>query len=202
MKKTNKTNMMKKIAIAILAVLLMSTFFAGCGIDVTLTEEENEMVKDVITETLHEQMEKTEEFFEETWETPVATEMPVATETPKTEEKEFVRYFYNDTIDGRWTPDAISVAAKEVYFENGYLVARCYIVNGYSTMATNVSIPCLKITGENDVVIAEANFEAQDLTMAPLSYVEHIFTFAPDTILNENVDMSTLGVYSQFRATH
>lgn len=185
---TNKTNTMKKIAFAVLAVLMMGTLFTGCGVEVTLSEHETKLVEDALS---------TVTVIPEVIAPPEATATPETTATP-----EIIRYFYNDTLDGRWTPDAISVVAKEVYFENGYLVAHCYIVNGYATMATNVSIPALRITGEDNLLIAEADFNAQNLTMEPLTYVEHTFTFAPDTIVNDQVEMTTLGVSCQFRATH
>ena len=112
------------------------------------------------------------------------------------------QYFYNATLEGRWSASAISVVPKEVYFENGKLVAHCYVVNGYSTHATKVNISEISVTGKNDKVIAHAYFGNQNLSIAALSYVEHTFTFGPDTIISANVDMSRLGVNANFSANH
>ena len=111
-------------------------------------------------------------------------------------------YFYNDSLEGRWSASAITVVPKEVYFENGKLVAHCYIVNGYSTHATMVNISEISVTGKNDKAIAHAYFGAQNLSIAALSYVEHTFTFGTDTIISTYVDMSTLGFDANFSANH
>lgn len=111
-------------------------------------------------------------------------------------------YFYNDSLEGRWSASAITVVPKEVYFENGKLVAHCYIVNGYSTHATMVNISEISVTGRNDKVIAHAYFGAQNLSIAALSYVEHTFTFGADTIISTYVDMSRLGFDANFSANH
>lgn len=122
------------------------------------------------------------------------------TKTEKEEEKKL--YFYNDTIDGRWTVDSISVVAREAYFENGNLVLHAYIVNGYSTNATNVNIKQIIVLDKNGEQIAHAYFGSQNLSIAPLSYVTHTFTFGADTIISTDVDMSALAVNSQFQANH
>jgi len=111
-------------------------------------------------------------------------------------------YFLNTSVDGRWTPNSISVAAKEVYFENGKLVVHCFIVNGYSTRATNVNILQMYVKDKNGTNIAHAYFNSQNLTLDPLSYVEHTFTFSGDTILSTAVDLSYITINAQFRANH
>lgn len=111
-------------------------------------------------------------------------------------------YFYNDTVDGRWTADSISVVAKEVYFKNGQLVAHCFIVNGYSTNATSVNIKQIIVLDKNGTQIAHAYFNSQNLSIAALSYIEHTFTFGADTITSTNVDMSVVTINSQFQANH
>lgn len=129
----------------------------------------------------------------------------VSSKEETTTEKEETKnnlYFYNDTVDGRWNADSISVVAKEVYFENGQLVAHCFIVNGYSTNATNVNIKQIIVLDKNGTQIAHAYFNSQNLSIAALSYVEHTFTFGADTITSTNVDMSVVTVNSQFHANH
>lgn len=111
-------------------------------------------------------------------------------------------YFYNNSLEGRWSASAITVVPKEVYFENGKLVAHCYIVNGYSTHATMVNISEISVTGKNDKAIAHAYFGPQNLSIAALSYVEHTFTFGADTIISTYVDMSRLGFDANFSANH
>ena len=112
------------------------------------------------------------------------------------------QYFHNTTLDGRWIASTISVVPKEVYFENGKLVAHCYVVNGYSTKATMVNISEISVRGTGDKAIAHAYFGNQNFTIPALSYIEHTFTFGADTIISSSVDMSTLGFNVSFSANH
>lgn len=123
-------------------------------------------------------------------------------EEPPVEETKKADYFFNNTVDGRWTPNAISVAAKEVCFKDGKLVVHCFIVNGFSTTATNVSITEMNVVDKDGKVIASACFNAQNLTMDPLSYVEHTFTFGGDCIVNTDVDMAVITTNARFSARH
>ena len=129
-------------------------------------------------------------------------EAPAMKEEPPVEETKKADYFFNNTVDGRWTPNAISVAAKEVYFKDGKLVVHCFIVNGFSTTATNVSITEMNVVDKDGKVIASACFNAQNLTMDPLSYVEHTFTFGGDCIVNTDVDMAVITTNARFSARH
>lgn len=111
-------------------------------------------------------------------------------------------YFRNNTLDGRWTVNAISVAPVEVYFENGNLILNCYIVNGFNTTATNVSILEMYVKDANGKVIAHDTFPEQNGTINALSYVEHTFRFAASAVENTVVDMSNLTVNARFYARH
>ena len=111
-------------------------------------------------------------------------------------------YYFDDTIDGRWTANAISVAAKEVYFQDGKLVVHCFIVNGFSTVATDVSITEMNVIDKDGKMIASAIFNAQGFTMNPLSYIEHTFSFGSDCILNTDVDMSVITTNAKYSARH
>ncbi len=132
----------------------------------------------------------------------VKEEASAMKEEPPVEETKKADYFFNNTVDGRWTPNAISVAAKEVYFKDGKLVVHCFIVNGFSTPATNVSITEMNVVDKDGKVIASACFNAQNLTMDPLSYVEHTFTFGGDCIVNTDVDMAVITTNARFSARH
>lgn len=110
--------------------------------------------------------------------------------------------FYNDTVDGRWSAEAISVVPKEVFWENGALVARCYVVNGFSKAAYNVHVEKVEIFNGKGEAVAGGTFGAQNLSIAPLAYVEHTFTFTDDAVLTLHADLSTLTVNASTRANH
>ena len=111
-------------------------------------------------------------------------------------------YFINESIEGRWNANAITAIPAEVYFKEGKLYVRCFVFNGYSTPASNVSITQMTLRDKNDTVFAEAGFGDQNLIINALSYVEHTFIFSGDTILSSNVDISSLGCSCQFKASH
>ena len=115
---------------------------------------------------------------------------------------QIANHFYNASVDGRWTSDAISVAPKEVYFENGKLIAKCFVVNGYSTNATRVCILEMTILDRNGKEVAHAYFNPQNLSIAKLSYIEHTFKIDSDAITSTDVDLTALDVRVRFRATH
>lgn len=112
------------------------------------------------------------------------------------------QHFRNDTVDGRFSYDTISVFPKEAYYQNGTLVLTCFVVNGYSTTATGVHVKSISVKGDNDHLIAEAFFDAQQLTIAPLSYVTHTFYFSGDTLADADADLSHLIVDYRFSAYH
>jgi len=122
-----------------------------------------------------------------------------------TEKKELAmltNYFYNDALAGRYTLNSISVVPVEVYFENGDLVLNCYIVNGFSTTATNVSILEMYVKDANGKTIAHDTFPEQNGTINAMSYVVHSFRFAASSVENTVVDMSTLTVNARFYCRH
>lgn len=110
--------------------------------------------------------------------------------------------FYNDTLEGRWMTNSITVVPVEVYFENGGLVLNCYIVNGFSTTATNTSILEITVKDANGKIIAHDTFPEQNGTINALSYVTHSFHFGASAIENTAVDMSSLGVNARFYCRH
>ncbi len=107
-------------------------------------------------------------------------------------------HFINTDIEGRYTPNNVTVVAKEVYWEGNTLVAHCYIVNAYNYQINRTHVSYIKISNGNGTVIAEGNFNtSQNLTIDGMSYVEHTFTFRDAAIVNRNVDMSVLRVYAK-----
>lgn len=127
---------------------------------------------------------------------------PTPEEPAKKEETKVVLSFTNYDIDGRWIAETITVLPAEVYFENGKLVANCYVVNGYSTTATLVNIKSITISDKNGVVIASGDFGEQNFTIDQRAYIRHTFTFSGDAIKATSVDMSSLDLDATFSARH
>ena len=177
---------MKKL-VALFLVLTLALSLAACG-----SKDDTEAPSDTKTEPTNAP-------------TTESTEAPTTEATQPeqpTVEVPGAPYFYNDNVDGRWSVEAITAVPKEVYFENGQLIVHCFVVNGFSTTATNVGVTYLEVKDKNGTLIASANFNQQNLVIGPLSYVEHTFAFGSDTVAATDVDMSSLSVSCQFTATH
>lgn len=110
--------------------------------------------------------------------------------------------FYNDSVDGRWTVNAISVFPKAAEFKDGKLIVTCFVVNGYNTTASSVHIKTLTVSGKDGKLYADGSFAAQNLSIAPMSYVEHTFTFSGDAVHNYGADLSFLNVKYSTHAVH
>ena len=112
------------------------------------------------------------------------------------------QHFSNDTIDGRWTRDTVTVFPKEAYYQNGTLVLTCFVVNGYSTTASDLHVKSVSVEGDNGHLIANGFFDSQKLTVAPLSYVTYTFYFSGDTLADADADLSHLLVNYRFSCYH
>lgn len=210
---------MKKL-LAIVAVLILALGLTACDNNTASNRSEKQTSKTFKTEiadtndaqdTLESEEEEKAEAGdssqEENINSTVTEKSEQTTETPKkeTESKQETPanlYFCNTDIDGRWAANNITVLPKEVYFKNGELVFHCYIVNGYSAAVTNLSVNQLIVKDKNGTEIANALFGKQNFTVAPLSYIEHTYTFGADTIKSTNVDMSSLDVNAKFSFNH
>ncbi len=104
----------------------------------------------------------------------------------------FVDHFTNDSIEGRYEPNEISLVPKEVYWDGDMLVATCFVVNAMGRRVTNANVRYIKITdGKN--IIAEGYFsDAQNFTINSMSYTVHTFRFFGSDIENRNASLEHL----------
>ena len=99
-------------------------------------------------------------------------------------------YFFYNAIPS-YTENTVTVIPKNLYWDNGKLVALCYVVNGYSYSVTNISVDSLSFQNDN-VTIASGNFGVLNgLTLKPYYYSEWTFTFSPDAVENAFADLNT-----------
>ncbi len=173
----------------------------------TVLPETSEETETVLPETSEEtEPEASPETPEETPAPVIPEEKPAETPVEKPQEnpqeKPICTRFTNYDLNGRWSQNAITVVPAEVYYENGRLVANCYIVNGYNTLATQVNIPTLIVYGADNVVIADGGFANQNLTINAQSYLCYTFTFGGDALELNNADLSFLRFHCEFSARH
>lgn len=111
---------------------------------------------------------------------------------PETEQGQNI--YFNPT-NSNYTPDQLTVQPFSVYWENGKLVAKCFVVNGFSTSATSIEIKKL-IISNRDGVIAEGTFGKIDGLDSLPAYSNMIctFTFENDAVKVYNADLTYLQV--------
>lgn len=63
-------------------------------------------------------------------------------------------------------------------------------------------VPLYNRKGKDGKLYADGSFAAQNLSIAPMSYVEHTFTFSGDAVQNYGADLSFLNVKYSTRAVH
>lgn len=81
---------------------------------------------------------------------------------------------------------------RHVYWEDGTLVAECFVINGLQTPVYNINVEGL-IFENGATQIADASFGImQDAVIAPYSYITWTFYFGPDCIITEGADLSSL----------
>jgi len=112
------------------------------------------------------------------------------------------QHYYAMSIDGRWKAGEINVLPCEWYFENGNFILKAYIVNGYSTTATNINVNEIIIKDANGVKFAHERFYNQNLTINSLSYLEHTFVIGSGAMTTTDVDISTLDTSAACSADH
>ncbi|MBQ6428163.1 MAG: SLAP domain-containing protein [Oscillospiraceae bacterium] len=101
-------------------------------------------------------------------------------------------YFLNKN---NFAPDLNNVSVKPGYvrYENGKLVADCFVINGLNAIVHDITVESLSFCDANDRVIASASFgELQGVALGPNQYIVWTFSFGPETIENFSADLSIL----------
>lgn len=183
---------MKKI-IAILLTLALALSFAACGTTKEKTEKEEKTTRTTRVETTTKAFEEptTEKAPETTTEkvedtTEATTVMPeITTETIDD------NYFFNDE-NNIVEENNISIRPRYVYWDNGYLVAECYVINGYSYPITEINVEELYVYNNSGLIAAASFGIMNNVVLQPNEHVIWTFRFAPDTIFMQGADLSEL----------
>ena len=125
------------------------------------------------------------------------TEVPAAEEIPSVWDQTPAapmenNYFYNDT---NFAPDIGSVSVKPrcVRYEDGMLVAECFVINGLNTVVYQIEVTSLAFYDGDNQLIASASFgPLQNLSIGAGQYAIWTFTFAADTVANSSANLSFL----------
>lgn len=103
--------------------------------------------------------------------------------------------FFND---GNHAPDinSVSIKPRHVYWDNGKLVAQCFVINGCNYPVYNLNVKSL-VFANSQVQIADGGFgymqsNGQNISIAANSYVLWTFTFSGDAVTTANSDLGHL----------
>ena len=128
-----------------------------------------------------------------------ATEAPApitpAPATPTTNE------FFNDS-NSFYDADNVSIRPRHLYWEGDKLVAECFVTNGKSTTAYNITVKKLAFGNANGT-FADGGFGAiEGLTVPAYGYTIWTFTFSGDAVTNPGADLSSLRYESSVSFSH
>lgn len=85
--------------------------------------------------------------------------------------------------------DEVLIKPYYVYWDNGDLIANCYISNGYSESVTNIDVQSFSLYNEQGL-IAEGSFGMlTGLVIEPLSVVDYTLRFTSDSISLYGADL-------------
>jgi predicted small lipoprotein YifL len=88
--------------------------------------------------------------------------------------------------------DVVSIRPRYVYWENGKLIAECFVINGFNHNVFNINVKSLSFNN-GSVDIASAVFGVMnDVVLAPYNHVVWRFEFSADCVANYGADLSSL----------
>lgn len=99
--------------------------------------------------------------------------------------------FFNEN-NYYYEENKVSVRPRYVYWEDGVLVAECFVVNGFSETVSQLEVERLAF-GNEEGVFADGRFGLMDgAVIQPYSYIIWTFSFHGDSIQVPNADLSYL----------
>lgn len=167
---------MKKLLTILLTMAIIMSL-AACG------TKEAEKSKDKKEETKKETQVKKKEVKEEKEE--------VEKEEIEANIEVDENYFFNEQ-NSSYDIDSVSIKPRYVYWENGTLVAECFVINGFSHAVHSLNVDSLTFSNESGE-IASAGFGALEGVMLPAySNVVWTFTFDADFVSIQDAELSSL----------
>lgn len=206
---------MKKLTSLILALILTLSLASCSGSDdnektsdtkfipstttITGSNEEKDTEADVEKEDeITEEKTTTEEITEEETTSPETTESGVIS-IPDTENINTNNADIGATVapfvsnDTSYLTDNLTIRPAYVYWQDGKLIAECYIINGFSHSVFNINVKEITLANSDGVIASGAGFGiCNGLTLAPYTYARWTFTFSGDSVINYGADLSRL----------
>ena len=100
--------------------------------------------------------------------------------------------FFNEN-NNSYDLNSLSVKPRYVYWENGELVAECFVINGFSHNVFNIDVESITFSNSSGVIASGSGFGVlENVTLAPFTNIVWTFRFAPDAVQNYGADLSRL----------
>ena len=123
---------------------------------------------------------------------PPATQVP-ATEPPSTQAptEDHDNYFLNENNNGI-DANAVAIKPRYVYWENGQLVAECFVINGFAHTVGNINVKALEIYNASGLIASAAFGELQGLVLPSGYHGVWKFIFSTDCVSAPNAALQSL----------
>ena len=118
---------------------------------------------------------------------PPVTEPP-ATQAPAADPN---NYFLNENNNGI-DANAVSIKPRYVYWDNGKLVAECFVINGFPHTVGNIQVKALEIYNEAGLIASGGFGELQGLVLPSGYHGVWKFVFSADCVAAPNAALQTL----------
>ena len=106
-------------------------------------------------------------------------------------------FYRHEEIGG--SDGSVNVQLRYVYWEDGKLVAHCYIINKTPYTYDTIDPMFMSIhNSETGVLCASGDFPAINLVMPAMQAIAHTFTFSGAAVDNYGADLTTLALTLQF----
>lgn len=110
--------------------------------------------------------------------------------------------FINETNYVNASVGSVTILPKHVYWEDGKLVAVCFICNGTENTIYNLEVESLAFNGNTGALANGAFGLCQGLSLAPMTHTEWTFTFGEDCVAQYGADLSRLNTQSSTRYSY
>ena len=187
---------MKKTLALLLTVIFVIGSLAACGTQPTIPNDNStpsQTQSDIVDTNSNKD------------ETPATNETPDKEEdknensTPSNTNKEDQKpaeidknNFFLNNNNNFYDQNAVSVRPKHVYWENGKLVAKCFVVNGFNHPVFNIEVKNLSFSNKDGLIAEGAFGKLNGVTLQPYTHIEWTFTFPADCIAKYGADITSL----------
>ena len=100
-------------------------------------------------------------------------------------------------------PNSINICPFHIWYENGSVIADCYVINGYNHAVYNVNVRGLSLRANNSQLFADANFGVINNggAIGAHSYIRWRFIFSGNCVLRKDASL-TGGIDCKYNITN